>query len=116
MTLLQARFSRLFRNKLSVLLFGCVSGLSSQKDIRGDTYFQEFEAIPIGTLLIKIVIISNEKSVTRFESTISLARKLTSDFLFIGNCIIKEALVNFLVILIENVPKRMILCVRENPD
>ena len=44
-----------------------------------------------------------------FESTTSLLRKLTGDFLFFS-CVIKDTLINFLgVILIENAPKRRIL-------
>ena len=41
---------------------------------------------------------------------------VTSSFLVFFNCIIKDALINFWgIILIENTPKRRILCVRENP-
>ena len=51
-----------------------------------------------------------------FESTTSLLRKLTRDFLVFWNCFIGSALITFfVVILIENAPKRRILCVRENP-
>ena len=50
----------------------------------------------------------------RLSEVLSLLRKLTRDFFF--NCISKDALINFLgVILIENAPECRILCVRENP-
>ena len=51
-----------------------------------------------------------------FESTTSLLRKLTRDFLFLFflNCVMEDTLINFWgVILIETAPKRRILCVRE---
>ena len=74
--------------------------------------------VAIKTLLIKLAIISHRKSVIRFDSTISLLRKLIRDFLFCYfNCVIEDTLINFLgVLLIENAPKRSVLCVRENPE
>ena len=67
--------------------------------------------------MIKLALINNRKSMIRFESTISLLRKLKR-FLFL-NCIIEDALINFRgggYILIENAPKCRILCFRENPE
>ena len=43
-------------------------------------------------------------------------RNLREISFFLINCVFKDALVNFLeVILFENVPKRTSLCIRENP-
>ena len=68
----------------------------------------------IGTLLIKLAIIRHRKSILRCESTAFLLRKFTRDFFFFSSCIIENALVTFLgVILIDNGPKRRILHVRE---
>ena len=64
--------------------------------------------------MMKLAIISHRMG---FESTISLFKETFKRFLiFFWNCVIEDTLINFLgVILIENAPKRKILCVRENP-